>query len=221
MWVKVCGLTTLDNAVDVANLGVDAIGLNFYRNSKRYISPEIAKEIVAALPNNVQPVGLFVNHSIEEVQHIAELTKISTLQFHGDESPEYVSQFKNYQIIKAFRVNEANVDSLGDQIESFHTSGIELFGCLIDAHVAGEFGGTGQAAPWDLLTEVYDVERFPPLILAGGLNPENVQDAVNCVHPWGVDTASGVEASPGVKDLELTRKFIELSRTPQDSSKSN
>ena len=213
MWVKVCGLRTVANTLEVAESGVDAIGLNFYEKSKRSITAEAAKEIVDALPKNVMSIGLFVNHPVDEVLQIAEETGIKTLQFHGDETPEFVAQFKDFQIIKAFRIDANNIGDLQAQIDSYQSAGIELFGCLIDANVSDAYGGTGKTAPWEVLRQNYDCDNFPPLILAGGLTAENVQEAVNIVQPWGVDTASGVESAPGIKDACLSQKFIQQAKS--------
>lgn len=217
MWVKVCGLRTVENALQVAAAGVDAIGLNFYSKSKRYITPQAAKKIVAALPTNVMSVGLFVNHSADEVLQIAEETGIKTLQFHGDESPDFVAQFRDFQIIKAFRVDSSNIEQLQAEVESYRTAGIKLFGCLIDAKVSDAYGGTGQTAPWDILRQNYNDDNLPVLILAGGLTANNVREAVNTVQPWGVDTASGVESAPGIKDSNLTQRFVQLAHSNRES----
>lgn len=208
MWVKVCGLTTVENALEVCTCGVDAIGLNFYSKSKRSVDSEIARQIVDRLPSHVEPIGLFVNHSVEEIHQITSLTGIRTVQLHGDETAEFAAQLEKLSIIRAIRIDGENVSALPDEIQNYEKQGVKLRACLIDAKVDGAYGGTGHTAPWNLIANEYDHENWPPLVLAGGLFSENVAEAVHTVQPWGVDTASGVESSPGVKDLDLVREFV-------------
>lgn len=213
MWVKVCGLTDVDNAMHVAEAGVNAIGLNFFRGSKRYVEPDLAREIADSLPPSIEPVGLFVNHSEEEIRELAKHVGLHTLQLHGDETPELAGKLEGFRIIRAFRVDENSVPEFLAELESFHKAGVELFAALVDARVSHAYGGTGETAPWDLITRHYDFAKSPPLILAGGLTPENIAEAVSTVNPWGVDTASGVETSPGIKGRELVREFVASARS--------
>ena len=213
MWVKVCGFTSVENALEASECGIAAIGLNFFARSKRYVSPETAKAIVDALPATVEPVGLFVNHSIDQIQEIVAYTGINSVQLHGDESAEFAAQLKELKIIRAIRIDSANIDQLHEVIRLDRQYGINLAGCLVDANVAGSYGGTGHVAPWELIAEQYDYQNYPPLILAGGLNPENVAAAVRTVRPWGIDTASGVESTPGIKDRELVCRFVEMAKS--------
>lgn len=213
MWVKVCGLCSVENAVAVAEAGLDAIGLNFYSKSKRYVDPQTAQAIVQALPPEVEPVGLFVNHPPQEVKEIATLVGLKTIQLHGDETPEQAKQLNTYRLIRAFRLDEENVADLPEMISDYTALGIELFAALIDAKVIGSYGGTGHQIPWDQFKQLEaNIDEQTNVILAGGLTPENVTTAVQVVTPWGVDTASGVESSPGVKDVELVRKFVNRSK---------
>lgn len=214
MWIKVCGLTSVENATAVAELGINAIGLNFYEKSIRCVDVARARKIVNALPPGVEPIGLFVNHSLAEIHKITEQTGIRTIQLHGDESPEFASQLHNLKIIRSLRIAANNIGTLPQVIADYHHAGVPLIGCLLDAKVDNTFGGTGQTAPWELIAKQYQPETWPPLILAGGLTPANVGAAVSRVQPWGVDTASGVESSPGIKDIDLVREFIERTKFP-------
>ncbi len=208
MWVKVCGLTTVENALEVCECGVDAIGLNFYSKSKRSVDTKIAKNIVDRLPSHVEPIALFVNHSLEEIHKITTRTGIQTVQLHGDETAGFAAQMEDLSIIRAIRIDADNISALPEEIENYKRQGVNLRAYLIDAKVNGTYGGSGHTAPWDLIADEYDTKNWPPLILAGGLSPENVADAVRAVQPWGVDTASSVESSPGLKDLDLVREFV-------------
>ncbi len=208
MWTKVCGLKTVENALQVSECGVDAIGLNFYSKSKRSVTSEIARNVVEQVPSHVEPIGLFVNHTLDEIHRITSVTGIRTVQLHGDETAEFAAQLKKLSVIRAIRVDSESISALAEELENYQRQGVELRACLIDAKVDGAYGGTSHTAPWDLIANEYDYENWPPLILAGGLSAENVAEAVRIVQPWGVDTASGVESSPGVKDLDLVREFV-------------
>lgn len=218
MWVKVCGLTNVENALEVVAHRPDAIGLNFYHKSKRAIDLPTAKQIVCALPENVQPVGLFVNHSADDILQICDETGITMIQLHGDETPEFAAELTGLRIIRALRVNSDNLNTLLTDVPAWHDPKIDLFGILVDAQVDGAYGGTGHTAPWQLIADFYDRDSWPPLILAGGLTVENVQQAIEQVSPSGVDVASGVESSPGVKDPQLVERFINAARTASSQS---
>lgn len=212
MWVKVCGLTSVENALAVCACGVEAIGLNFYARSPRRISVETAADIVRALPAQAEPIGLFVNHSLAEIREVVERTGIRIIQLHGDESPAFAAELQRTlpqaHLIRAVRLHESNRAEVLAELAAYRAAGVRLLAVIVDARVEGNYGGTGETAPWELIADL-DREELPPLILAGGLTPANVRTAVQQVQPWGVDTASGVEASPGVKDLELVRQFVE------------
>ena len=195
--VKICGITSREDAIGAMEAGADALGFVFYSKSPRYIAPKVAAEIIASLPPFISNVGLFVNASGQEVRQIIERTGIDTLQFHGEESAEDCAPFLR-QCIKAFRI--ANVESL-QQLPAFHTRA-----WLLDSFVPGEQGGTGVTFNWALAKQAVSLNR--PVILAGGLSPENVQEAIRQVRPYAVDVSSGVESSPGKKDLNKVRAFI-------------
>lgn len=193
--IKVCGITNLDDALAAIDAGADALGFNCYFRSSRYVPPERAAGIVAKLPRSVCTVGVFVNETRERVAAIVRDVGVSTLQFHGDEDPEFCRAWEQ-KVIKAVRVRDQRA-ALAAQ-----AYGVDFI--LADAYVEGEFGGTGQRIAVELLAG-FDRSR---LILAGGLTPDNVAHAVQAVRPFGVDVASGVESAPGKKDRELLRRFI-------------
>ena len=215
MWVKVCGVTRLENALEVAGIRPNGIGLNFYKKSKRATDTATAKRIVAALPPEILPVGLFVNHSTDDIRRICDATGISTIQLHGDEKPSMVVNLGGLRIIRAIRVDNETVGGLRDEISSWLDARADLFGILLDARIDGTYGGTGHTAPWKLIADTYEREHWPPLILAGGLTPENVAAAIQDVTPWGIDVASGVESSPGIKSPDLVRRFLTATLDPQ------
>lgn len=197
--IKICGLRDAATASQVAQLGADAIGLVFYPPSPRYVSADVAAEIVAALPAFVMSVGLFVNETAEVVSSVLAKVPLDLLQFHGDEDLAYCSQFDR-PFIKALRVKpDLNLLEYANQFVSPLCRGI-----LLDAWVDGVPGGTGESFDWSLLPSDWPL----PLILSGGLHAENIAAAVARVQPWAVDVSSGVESSKGVKDLHQVELFI-------------
>lgn len=213
MWVKVCGLTSVSNAQEVAAFSPNAIGLNFYAKSPRSVTVETATEIAAALPDHVEPIGLFVNHSRDEILRTVDRCQLSTIQLHGDESAAFAASLGGLQIIRALRVNENTIDHLAVEVDQYLQQQVAVRAFLIDARVEQAYGGTGQTAPWDLVSEHYNFDSWPPLVLAGGLEPENVREAVAVVRPWGVDVASGVESSHGIKSAAMVKQFLHAART--------
>ena len=206
--IKICGITNPADAALTASLGADMIGLNFYAQSPRFINEAAARLIVQALPASVEPVALFVNESIIHAQRVAQLLNIWTVQLHGDLDTTLAAGMR---YIPAFPVRDtSSVRQITSCLERLASDGAVPHAILIDAHVPGKFGGTGQTAPWHLLA---DFQPGVPIILAGGLTPENVGEAIRIVRPWAVDVASGVESSPGKKDADKMRRFIEAART--------
>jgi len=205
--VKICGVTRVEDAVRAAYLGADAIGLNFWPRSKRCIDAVTAREIVEALPPLVMAVGVFVDQPLEEVRRIASEARLSALQLHGAESVAACSGHA-LPVYKAFRCAPRD-DSPGlpwaDEVSSYAGS---VAGVLLDA-AAGGPGGTGRICDWTLARSV---ASELPVLLAGGLTPDNVAAAIAAVRPWGVDVASGVETSPGVKDSDLMARFIRAAK---------
>ena len=219
MWVKICGIGDRVTADQVVDLCPDAVGLNFYAQTPRCIDQTTAARIVDALPVSVEPVGLFVNHSLAEVVDVTDRCSIGTAQLHGDETPGFLAELKTrcpeLRLLRAFRVGDEGCGAIADYLAECRTLGVCLAGCLVDARVAGSYGGTGHTAPWDLLADQYDSARWPRLIVAGGLTPDNVAEAIRVTAPYGVDVASGVESAPAVKDLELVRRFIAAARSTE------
>ncbi len=216
MWIKVCGIRDVGTALAIAHLGADAIGLNFFAKSPRSVDRATATQIVNELPTHVEAVGLFVNHAIEDVLETAARCGLLTVQIHGDEPPEFLAQLQaarpEIKVLRAFRIGNEGCRDVATYLAECLRLRVCLAGCLIDAKVAGEYGGTGQTAPWDLIADQYHPARWPRLILAGGLTPTNVAQAIEKTAPFGVDVASGVESAPGVKDLDLVRQLISESR---------
>lgn len=195
--VKICGITRVEDALNAANSGADAIGLVFYQRSSRHVGIEQATQLAAALPLFVTVVGLFVDAEAAFVHEVLANVPLDVLQFHGDESPEFCTQFaKPY--LKAIRV-KAGVDLL-QCAARFSTAK----GLLLDAHVEGTPGGTGMTFDWTLIPKQLPL----PVILSGGLDAKNVAAAIKQVRPYAVDVSSGVEVSKGIKDAAKIAAFI-------------
>lgn len=199
MRVKICGITRLEDALEAAALGVDALGFNFYRGSKRFIAPARAAKIIAALPPFVSTVGIFVNHTAAQIAQIVGVTRISVIQLHGDE-PKGFARRLGLPVIRAIRVESAQ------SVTGLRSLGGAAF--LFDAPSAG-FGGSGEPFDWALVRKA--ARRFP-VVLAGGLTAENVGRAIRVVRPYGVDVASGVESAPGIKSHSAMARFIRAAR---------
>ncbi len=187
--VKICGITSAEDARAAVEAGADALGFMFYEPSPRCVTPELAAAIIGELPTHVAKVGVFVDADEAMVRATAATAGLDTLQFHGSESPDFCARFE-LRTIKAFRVKDS--ESLG-QLPDYETDA-----WLLDSHVKGVPGGTGARFNWDLAVEAKRLGR--PILLAGGLTPENAADAVGQIAPFGLDVSSGVEASPGRKD---------------------
>jgi len=196
--VKICGITRVEDARAAADAGADAIGLVFFPKSPRNISIEQAKRIVDCLPPFVVCVGLFVNPARAEVEQVIQQTGLDLLQFHGDESPDFCVGFSR-PYIKALRM-KPDVDPA-----VFATSHPAARGVLVDAWEQDRFGGTGNTFDWQRIKPLAGASR---IILAGGLTPANVAEAITTVRPWAVDVSSGVEQAPGIKSAERIHSFI-------------
>jgi phosphoribosylanthranilate isomerase len=195
--VKVCGITRREDGLAAARLGADAIGFVFYPPSPRHVTPNQAQEISAAISPFVSTVGLFVNAEPVQVADTLNRIRLDYLQFHGDESPDYCAQF-GVPFLKAVRVRP------GVDLLQYATSFSAAKALLLDAYVEGTPGGTGQRFDWQLIPANLPL----PVILSGGLEPDNVASAVRTVRPWAVDVSSGVEAAKGIKDAEKIERFI-------------
>ncbi len=194
--VKICGITTVEDALQAVEAGADAIGLVFHDKSPRYVFPEQATAIVRSLPPFVQAVGLFVNAEPDFVNTTADLCRLDLVQLHGDEPPDYCDRV-NRRIVKAFRIKD--ITSL-DPIKDYRVAGH-----LLDAYSPTVYGGTGMTFNWEIATIA---KKYGPVILAGGLTPDNVRKAVESVAPYAVDVSGGVESAPGRKDPEKVREFV-------------
>ena len=195
--IKICGITNIADGLAVVEAGADAVGFVFCEQSPRRVSIDSAAEIVRALPPFVMKVGVFVDASVESVRRCISECGLNLLQFHGDETPDYCVQF-GVMSMKAFRVRDS---TFLQTVQSYRTDA-----WLLDAFVPEKIGGTGERFNWDLAVQARELGR--PIFLAGGLTPENVQEAVRKVRPYGVDVSSGVEAAPGRKDHAKVRAFV-------------
>jgi phosphoribosylanthranilate isomerase len=206
--IKICGITTPEDARLAADCGADAVGLNFYPKSPRYIDPHQAAAVVRALPPFTAPVGVFVGMPLRQVCSVAYQLGLRGVQTY-DENPPHEDTFPFAQIA-SFRIKDASgLDHIRQFIAAARRTGRPPTAVLVDSHVEGQMGGTGHLAPWELLA---GFDPGVPLILAGGLTPENVAEAIAVVRPWGVDVASGVESSPGIKDQDRMLRFVQTVR---------
>ena len=193
---KICGVTNRDDALCAVDNGADALGFNFYEKSLRYIAPEKAGEIVFDLPPFVTPVGIFVNASEREIDIAVKLAGLRAIQLHGDEPPEACLGHA-VPVIRALRVGcDFDVQALLSYLTNTF---------LLDTEKAGSYGGTGETFDW---TKAVEAKRYGRIILAGGLNPDNVREAIEQVDPYAVDTSSGVEVEPGKKDHKKVKDFL-------------
>jgi len=201
--VKICGITSYEDARAAVEAGADALGFVFYDKSPRFINPVKAAGIISRLPPFIQTVGLFVNEETAQVNWTADYCGIDVVQLHGDETPEDCLEVKR-RVIKAFRVQK--IISL-DPLEKYQD--YQVAGYLLDAWSPDAYGGTGRTFNWELAQAA---KQYGPVILAGGLTPENVAEAIRVVSPYGVDVSSGVESAPGKKDLEKVKEFIRVAK---------
>jgi phosphoribosylanthranilate isomerase len=211
--IKICGVTNPDDALAAIDAGADALGFNFYRSSKRFIELDVARQISDVVPAHVAKVGVFVNHSVREIQEAVESLRPAFIQLHGDEPPDLLCDLPTeVKIIRAYRCGKEGLKPLASYLEECRTLGRTPDAVLLDADAAGAFGGTGQAADWSLISTQRAMLGDTPLILAGGLTPANVGQAIEAVRPDAVDVASGVERHPRAKDRDLMRQFANAAR---------
>jgi phosphoribosylanthranilate isomerase len=198
-----CGTTRLEDAEAAVSAGMDALGFIFFDKSPRFVSRDLAASIIRELPPFITRVGVFVNSSMDHVKEHVKSCGLTQVQLHGDESPAYCETVKTWNpgcsVCKAFRIGRdsvpADLDTYSPVVDSF----------LFDTYIKGREGGTGQSFDWSLIDAL---KPGKPLILAGGLNPENVAEAVASIAPYGLDVNSGVESAPGVKDRELINLLV-------------
>src|SRR5262245_62525434 len=206
--VKICGLKTVADVRAAAAAGADAVGFNFHPPSPRYVDPRTAGSLVRALPPFVDAVGVFVEQPYRPMCALASQLGLRSVQWAGGTPP--VEDTFPFGLVAAFRVKDAtDLAAIRAYVGQATAAACPPAAVLVDAHVPGQYGGTGQTAPWNLLA---GFDPGVPLILAGGLTPENVAEAVRAVRPYGVDVASGVESEPGRKDPDKVRRFVEAVR---------
>ena len=206
--VKICGVTSSTDANEASLAGADAIGLNFYENSPRYVGGPLAKEIVESLPAAVQKIGVFVNADAADVCRTHDDLGLDAVQLHGDEPPPYLGLLGNRTVIRAFRCRETGITPVVEYLDKCMALGCVPRFALLDAYYPGQYGGTGRVFDWNLLAKANQQLHGTQVVLAGGLTPENIGQAIETACPNAVDTASGVESVPGVKDVELVRAFV-------------
>jgi len=210
--VKICGVKTAADAIAAAEAGADAVGLNFYMRSTRYVEPAGAAEICRVLGNRVCKVGVFVNSTAADVAEIARNVGLDLVQLHGDEPPAILRGLEAWPVMKAFRIGPEGLAPVRSWFDEAMHLGLMPQRVLLDAYQPGEYGGTGRTADWSAAAAYARNPGLPPLVLAGGLTAENVAAAIEQVRPAAVDTAGGVESSPGVKDHGRMREFITTAR---------
>jgi phosphoribosylanthranilate isomerase len=203
-FIKICGITNLDDALAAVDAGADALGFNFYKPSPRYVTPQTAREIIAQLPNEILTVGVFVNEpSPQSVADIADEANVSAIQLHGDESPAYCDALKPRYVIKALA---ASSDFDPARAAEY---GVEAI--LLDTKDDNLRGGTGRVFDWSIAKSVR--HTVPKLFLAGGLSLQNIEHALATVDPYGVDACSALEETPGKKSHERLRAFVKTIRS--------
>jgi len=206
MKVKVCGITSYEDAAMALDQGVDALGFNFFPASPRYLKPSDARSIIRRLPPFVTTVGLFVNvDHPDKVSEMAYIAGVQVLQLHGDETPEFCSKLVYWPLIKALRIDR---NWVSPDLDTYPVQGF-----LLDVKEDTLFGGTGQQFDWNLAK---NLRRVRPILLAGGLRPDNVREAVRIVAPYAVDVCSGVEKAPGKKDADKLVQFMNEVRNVDD-----
>lgn len=202
--IKMCGTTRYEDAQFAVDLGVDALGFIFVEKSPRYISPEDARQITELLPPFVTRVGVFVDERLQDIEEIVDYLGLNAVQLHGSESPEFCREtgreLRSCAVMKAFRVGDRTSEA------DFRPYKDSVHGFVLDTYVKSVEGGTGQCFNWHLLEKL---ELKKPFILAGGLCPDNIDQALEIASPFAVDVNSGVESEPGVKDHDLLRKFFD------------
>ncbi len=201
--VKICGITNVSDALMAARAGADALGFNFVKSSPRYVSPDKAGPIILSLPPFVSTVGIFLDSPVDLVRRVAGKLNLDYVQLHGHETPRKVARMKGLRILKAIRVaGEEDIKHLGKyQVDGF----------VLDTYVRGQAGGTGKTFNWELARGASGTGNT--VIVAGGLTPDNVAEAVEVARPYGVDTASGVEDSPGQKSRKLVTEFVRAAKS--------
>ncbi len=212
--IKICGITSVADALAAVDAGADAIGLNFYPGSSRYVEPLVAEQIVTAIPKSVVKVGVFVDAPPEQVASLAGHLGLNFVQLHGDEPATDMRDLKGlgllrgFEVLKAYRCGERGLLDVWIHLGECGCLQSSPRAVLLDSSTKGHYGGTGKTFDWNLALEYTRGKNSPPLVLAGGLTAFNVNEAIRTVRPAAVDTASGVESSPGHKDPEKMVHFV-------------
>ena len=218
IWIKICGTTNLADALIAAEAGADALGFVFYETSPRKIDPQTAREVVKASPPNVEKVGVFVNEPVEKILNTVTQVGLTGVQLHGVASrrPEFIRSLKDGRELKIFLVLRTG------EVSDFEASGSnrgDIGAVFVDSGTPQQPGGTGKTFDWRAAAAGLEaIKANSKLVVAGGLNPSNVTEAIRILKPWGVDVASGVEAKPGKKDPEKIRAFIEAVRNTENKN---
>jgi phosphoribosylanthranilate isomerase len=206
--VKICGVTTPADVAACAAAGADAVGINFHPASKRYVDPRVSQPLLRSIPPLVAGVGVFVGLPFRQITALAYQLGLRGVQYHGERQPPE-DPFP-FSLVAAFRVRDRqSLTDIDAYLAACRAAGHLPAAILLDAYVEGQEGGTGMTAPWDLIA---NYKPGVPVILAGGLTPDNVAEAIRTVRPAGVDVASGVESAPGRKDADLVRAFVANAR---------
>jgi phosphoribosylanthranilate isomerase len=200
LWVKICGVRREEDALAAAEAGADAIGINFARESPRYLAPGAARQVAEAVRGRLSVVGVFVNATSEEIRRVDAQVGLDRIQLHGEEPPSLLAEFAP-RAYKAFRIARR------EDLSALAVYGGPFY--LLDAHTPLARGGTGVVGDWSLAREA---ARFGKIVVAGGLTPETVAAAIRAAEPFGVDVASGVESAPGVKDARRIAAFVAAAR---------
>jgi phosphoribosylanthranilate isomerase len=216
-WIKICGITTHSAASLVVASRPSAIGLNFYPPSPRFVSQAVARSIRVSIPDQIEVVGVFVNESPAVIAATVHEVGLTGVQLHGDESPEELLTIRKClpetRLCKAFRISEEGMHPVHNFLARCESLSAVPDRILVDARVAGLYGGSGKRVDWILVDKSKRLPDCPPMILAGGLGPENVANAIAITEPWGVDVASGVENDAGQKDAGLANEFVRIVRS--------
>jgi len=210
--VKICGITSVIDAQAAADAGADAIGLNFYPGSPRHVEPETAFEICQQLPQLFK-VAVFVNETSTTIREQAQQIGFDAVQLHGDETPEQVAELTDLRLIRAFRCRDSSLQTVENYWRACRQQASLPEALLLDAYHPEQYGGTGQCLAWNQLHPLPPPVRGSSWVLAGGLTPTNVGEAIRSARPHGVDTAGGVESEPGQKDHALIQQFVAAART--------
>jgi phosphoribosylanthranilate isomerase len=209
--IKICGITTVSDAQAAVAAGADAIGLNFYERSSRFVRPSVAADIAKAIRGQAVAVGVFVNSAPDEVRAIAQQCQLDLVQLHGDEPPTDIRTLAGLRVMRAFRI-AGDLDAASRYLDVCRQAVALPIMVLADAAATGVFGGSGKALDWKWLADGRAAFHGLPLVLAGGLHAGNVAAAIGAVRPAAVDVASGVEDAPGKKSVSQMQAFVKAAR---------